>query len=133
MAGAKGSRVVLECPEQLMMTGDPGGITRLISVLCDNAVKYAPPGDEIRFTLKRSGQTVLIETENTAPETLSPEKLKHLFDRFYRADDSRSREGASAGFGIGLAIAQAVAQQHGGDASAQLKNDRLVIRCRIRG
>ena len=101
-------------------------------MLCDNAVKYAPEGDRILLSLRREGHFAVIETENQASDALTAEELKHLFDRFYRADASRSRDSGRAGFGIGLAIAGAVAGHHGGDATASLKNGRITFRCRLR-
>ena len=55
-------------------------------------------------------------------------KLRRLFDRFYRADESREKSG-HGGYGIGLAIASAVAEKHGGRMEAKMQEGRLLIRC----
>ena len=132
MAEAGGRVFKTETPESLMISGDQKGLERLISVLCDNALKYSPEGDTILLRLAAHGGWVTIESENTPADPIPPEKLKHLFDRFYRADEARSKRDGKNGFGIGLAIAQAVAEAHDGDARAWMQGDRLRIQCRLR-
>ena len=133
MTAEAGGRVfTLETPETLTLSGDRKGLERLISVLCDNALKYSPEGDTIRLRLTAKGGWAVIESENTAAEPIPPDRLKHLFDRFYRADEARSKRDGKSGFGIGLAIARAVAEAHGGDTAAWMVNDRLHIRCRCK-
>ena len=73
-------------------------------------MKYAAAGTNISLLLRREGRSAVLQVENKG-ETIPPEKLPHLFDRFYRADDSRT---GGEGFGLGLAIAQSIAQTHGG-------------------
>ena len=132
MAEAASRSFAVDAPERMTVKGDEKGFERLISVLCDNAVKYSPEKDSIRLSLTRKGGYAVIETENTPAEPLSEEKLAHLFDRFYRADEARTKKTEETGFGIGLAIAQAVAQAHGGSAGAFMQNGRIHIQCRIR-
>jgi len=94
---------------------DAEQLRRLLGILLDNAIKYAPADSEIALRLQRSGHHILLEVENGG-EPIPAQHLPHLFERFYRADDSRSDHGS---FGLGLAIAQSIARQHGG-----------IIRCR---
>ena len=82
----------------------------LTDILLDNAVKYAAEGTPIRLLLRQEGRCAALWVENRG-ETIPAEKLRHIFDRFYRADESRS---GGEGFGLGLAIAQSIAQTHGG-------------------
>ena len=127
MAGSKGQSLNVSVPDGLRLDGDEASMTRLISVLCDNAVKYAPEGDTIILKAEAEGRFVRIGTENTMTEPLSDEDCRRLFDRFYRADPSRSKE-KRGGFGIGLAIAAAIAEKHGGKAEAKLiESKRLRI------
>lgn len=78
-------------------------IKQLISILCDNAVKYTTENGIIKISVYKSGKSVCIDVYNDC-EDIEQEKLDMLFDRFYRADSSRSRE--TGGYGIGLSIAQ---------------------------
>lgn len=94
----------------LNISGEHDSLYRLISILLDNAVKYAAPSTPIRLTMDRVGKQVVLTIENQGNQ-IPAEKLPHLFDRFYRADESR---GESAGFGLGLAIAREIVQKHDG-------------------
>lgn len=125
----KSMRVAVE--EGVHVTGDAAALHRLVSILCDNAVKYAPEGDAIAVALQRDRRGVAFTTENGLAAPLSPEALAHLFDRFYRADESRSRD--SGGYGIGLSVARAVAQRHGGRLTVRQSEDGRRIRfiCRL--
>ena len=76
---------------------------RLTGILLDNAVKYAPQGTDIRLTLTHQDRTACLTVENGG-DPIPPEVAAHLFDRFYRADSSRT----GTGFGLGLAIARAI-------------------------
>ena len=112
MAEFAGKALEVKVEPDVHVTGDGAMLGRLVSILCDNAVKYAPEGDTIALTLTRSRKGVLLATDNALREPMSDETLRHLFDRFYRADASRSRE--SGGYGIGLSVARAIAEKHGG-------------------
>lgn len=130
MAEFSGRAVALDVEDGLTLSGDEGMLKRLVSILCDNAVKYAPEGDVIAVRLKRGGKSVLLSTENGLSKPMDDETLRHLFDRFYRADPSRSKE--SGGFGIGLSVARAIAEKHGGTIRAGQKGGRLAFVCSLR-
>ena len=112
MAEFMGKSFRLAVQKDIRLTGDRDALKRLISQLCENAVKYAPEEDTIELSLNQEGHTVRLVSENGLTEPLSPENLKHLFDRFYRPDLSRSRE--SGGYGIGLSMARAIMERHDG-------------------
>lgn len=123
--GGKEMRVTVE--EGLQMTGDRASIQRLISTLCDNAVKYAAAGP-ILARIRGEGRNVILEVSNPVSEPLTKQQCEQLFDRFYRLDPSRNKE-KGGGFGIGLAIAAAVAEKHGGSISAAMEENVLVFTC----
>ena len=100
----------------LTVTGDRAAVQQVVSILLDNAVKYSPEGGEISLRAFRSGRRAVIEVYNTC-EGLDKTDLERLFDRFYRADKSRS--GAVKGSGIGLSIAKAAVETHGGRIRAE--------------
>ncbi len=95
--------------------GDEVEIRQLISILCDNAMKYTDDGGKIKISLYKSGKHIQIDVFNTC-EYVDPDKTERLFDRFYRADSSRSRE--TGGYGIGLSIAKAIVDRHHGKIKA---------------
>ena len=96
------------------LSGDEGQLRRLAVILLDNAVKYAGEHGEVTVTLSEAQGKAQLTVHNTGP-AIPPEQLPHLFERFYRADAARDRE--SGGYGLGLAIAQSIAQSHGGKIS----------------
>lgn len=96
--------------------GDEYAIRQLVSILLDNAIKYATGGSSIAFSLEKAKKGVLIRTSNTC-ENLNPDDLDKLFDRFYRADKSRNT--GTGGFGIGLSVARSIAEGHGGSIQAK--------------
>lgn len=96
--------------------GDEYAIRQLVSILLDNAIKYATGGSSIAFSLEKAKKGVLIRTSN-ACENLNPDDLDKLFDRFYRADKSRNT--GTGGFGIGLSVARSIAEGHGGSIQAK--------------
>ena len=98
----------------LSLTGDCQQLDQLVDILLDNAVKYAAPGGAIRLTLDAAGKNAVLAVENPG-QPIPPEKLPHLFDRFYRVDDARTGAG---GFGLGLAIARQIVQRHKGAITA---------------
>ena len=95
--------------------GDSKSIQRLFSILLDNALKYSQENGEISFSLHKKGKNLHIQVYNTC-EFIDQAQLPHLFDRFYRTDQSRNSE--TGGHGIGLSIAQAIVTAHKGSISA---------------
>lgn len=98
----------------IWVSGDAGLLRQMAGILMDNAVKYTPRGGSITMRLEKTGDKAVLSVHNTG-EAIPPEKLNHLFDRFYRLDDAR----AEGGYGLGLAIAQQIAFQHGGTLKAE--------------
>ena len=131
MAEFQGKAMTAEAEKGLTLRGDRASVQRLLSTLLDNAVKYTPPEGTIRAEARSEGRHAVITVSNDVAEPLSEEQCRRLFNRFYRADDSRNKEKQN-GFGIGLAIAAAIAEKHGGTISAAMKEDRqLVFTCRL--
>lgn len=90
---------------------DLGLVKQAVRILMDNAIKYTPAGGGIRLSVEeREGRAYLSVTDEGIG--ISPEALPHIFDRFYRADESRARQ--TGGSGLGLSIAKWVAERHGG-------------------
>ena len=96
--------------EGLRASGDADKLRQLVSILLDNAIKYAPEHEAIRLTLTGDEKNAHLTVENGG-RPIPAEVIPHLFDRFYRADGSRS---ATEGFGLGLSIAQSIVKEHRG-------------------
>jgi len=99
----------------LQVLGEAEQLRRLVNILLDNAVKYAAANTAIRLTLDKVGKQAVLTVENEGTP-IPAEKLPHLFDRFYRADESR---GEAKGFGLGLAIAREIVHGHRGSINAR--------------
>lgn len=112
-----GKPLEYEIAPDLTVTGDRDKLRRLISILLDNAIKYGADGGTIRLNLQKSDRHAQLVVSNPG-EPIPQDKLPHLFERFYRADDSR---GEKSGFGLGLSIAATVAQEH--KASLRAESD----------
>ncbi len=109
------SVALTECAE-LRVLGDRHRLRQLLLNLTDNAVKYNHPGGTIRMTLRRVQGWAEISVSNTGPG-IPPALQTRVFDRFFRADPAGDR--AAEGCGLGLSIAQGIAQAHGGTIQAR--------------
>lgn len=93
------------------VNADLGLVKQALRILTDNAAKYTPKGGHITIRVeRREAQARLSVTDEG--QGISPEALPHIFERFYRTDESRARQ--TGGAGLGLAIAKWIAQRHGG-------------------
>jgi signal transduction histidine kinase len=133
MAEFSGKSLDLSVPGGIRFYGNEPAMKRLVSVLLDNAVKYSPEGDWIRLVLSREGKKTVLLTENRIDSPLPEETVSRLFDRFYRPDASRARDG-SGGSGIGLSIARAITEKHGGQIHVrQNRNGSILFRAEFPG
>ena len=100
----------------IWVDGDPSAIERLLLILLDNAVKYTPSGGQIHMLCRaeNGNSQILIQDSGIG---IGETELPHIFQRFYRADYARSKD--SGGAGLGLSIAQWIAERHGGTIRAE--------------
>ena len=115
LASAGGKTCILNIEDHLMMTGERAAIQQTVSILLDNAIKYSAAGGRITLTLRcqRKKKKEILVSSSCAPGPLPD--TQRLFDRFYRGNESHSTQD---GTGIGLSIAQATVQAHGGSICA---------------
>lgn len=107
------------------MTLDEKQIKQLISVLMSNAVKYSPENGSIDVKLSNKNGVAQLRVVNDTTYELTKSDMEHLFDRFYRPDKSRSSE--NGGHGIGLSIARAIVEAHGGKISSEMNEDKKFV------
>jgi len=102
--------------ESDLLFADRTMIKQMLRALIDNSVKYTPEGGAIRlgFAADETGATLFVSDDGVG---MDAEHCEHIFERFYRVDQARAR--ATGGMGLGLSIVFAIAQAHGGYASAE--------------
>ena len=128
-AASRGHALTISVEPDLTYRGDEYAVRQLVSILLDNAVKYAPPDTPITVSLERARRGVVLRTVNRCEPSAELDASK-LFDRFYRADPSRSAE--TGGFGIGLSIARGIAEGHHGGISAKVTGDVIEFTAELR-
>ena len=101
----------IQVDEGITVSGDEEALRRVLEILLDNAQKYSSPGGETQVTLHRRGRNHCALTVANQGEPIPPEARRQIFQRFYRADPARSRNGS---FGLGLSIAEGIVAQHHG-------------------
>lgn len=123
-AKAEGKKYAQDIEEGLLLCGERNAILRLLSILLDNAMKYSGEGGEIFLSVRQKRKKIRIEVSNTCdlPEGCD---LERLFDRFYRMDESRASH--TGGTGIGLSMARAIAENHGGTIAAQSGDGKSIL------
>ena len=115
----RGNTVALHLAENLTVEADPEKLARVFSNILKNAASYSYPHTEITISAVKSEHEVIIQFQNSG-EDIPGEALASLFDKFYRADKSRSSD--TGGTGLGLAIAKEIVILHGGTISVSSKN-----------
>lgn len=128
-AALKGVMIDTAIESGLKMTGNTDMITRLVSILADNAVKYSVSGSVIEVNLKKTEKNIEFKIKNTC-ENLPEVPPEKLFDRFYRADSARTQK--KGGYGIGLSAAEAIVRLHKGNIFASYgENNSITFTVRI--
>ncbi|MBE6911540.1 MAG: HAMP domain-containing histidine kinase [Ruminococcaceae bacterium] len=110
--------------DNVFITSNRENIMRIISILLDNAVKYAKQGSTVNVSLNQTEKSREISIENEC-ETLPACEPEKLFDRFYREDSARTQK--SGGYGIGLSAAQALVSLCGGTLQAKYEGSNSII------
>jgi signal transduction histidine kinase len=124
LAETKGLRLIEEIPSDLFIQGNPDHLIRLFLNLLDNAIKYTPPLGQVAIRLQKKEPGVQVTISDTGPG-IPVEHLPYVFQRFYRVEATRTRN--SGGAGLGLAIADEIAREHGGTLKAQSEPGRGTV------
>jgi len=115
-------RVHLNDIDQAMVNGDRDRLKQVFLNLVSNAIQYTPSGGEVFLSLNVLGEQVRVIVRDTGPG-IPPEDLPHIFERFYRAEKSRTRQKVG-GFGLGLSITKWIVEHHGGQIKVESKEGR---------
>ncbi|MCR5624272.1 MAG: HAMP domain-containing histidine kinase [Lachnospiraceae bacterium] len=110
--------------EGIILNSDKKGLSRVVSVLMDNAVKYCDDNGKIKVVLKNKGKKACLSVSNTYVNGKN-EDYKRFFDRFYRADESHNSE--KKGFGIGLSLAESTVQNCKGKIGVSYSNEEITF------
>jgi two-component system OmpR family sensor kinase len=115
-AAEPGRPIVLSGDGPVIVQGDEGRLRQVVANLLANARDHTPPETPVRVQVAADGDQAVIEVADEGPG-LPADASERVFERFFRVDASRAR--ASGGTGLGLSIVAAIAEAHGGHASAE--------------
>lgn len=120
----KGMTCRLELTEPLRCLCDADKLARVFDNLLNNACHYGYPNSEILVAGRREGENIVLTFRN-AGRTIPPEKLKRMFEQFFRLDSARGTDSGNAG--LGLAIAKAIVEAHGGAVWAASAQEQITF------
>jgi histidine kinase len=112
---------VVLAPDLPHILADEGRVIQILTNLTGNALQYTPENGSIQISAKQADRFVQFSIQDTGVG-IPPEQIGHIFDRFYRVDKSRSRR-SGGGSGIGLTIARALVEAHGGRIWAESQGE----------
>lgn len=119
-----GLKLQSDVAENLCIVGNAAQLGQLVSILLDNAIRHSRPEGTIRIDLRREKAHAVLTVSNEGTP-IPAEQQKHLFDRFYRADEART--GEDNRYGLGLAIAKAIVAAHHGRISVSCHDGIIVF------
>jgi signal transduction histidine kinase len=126
-AHEKGVTIEIEThDDDIRLVGDPHRLEQAVQNLASNALRHTPPAGRIRLGASREGEMVKLTVLDTGVG-IPAQHLPHVFDRFYKADQSRSQ----AGSGLGLSIVRAIVERHGGAVSVRSRPGETVFEIQI--
>ena len=116
--------VTINLPQSIIVRSNPDHLTQVLFNLLQNAGRYAPDGGGVSVRAQSLGREVRVSVSNSG-STIPPEDLPRIFDRFYRVDQSRDR--ASGGYGLGLALVKQLIEAAGGEVGAESANGSTTV------
>ena len=123
LAFERGKTLQSTIEEEITLTGNQNQLTQVVAVLLDNALRHTT-GNYIDLTLQKRAHNAVLSVTNDGKE-IPPEKLEHLFDRFYRVDEARNSEDHH--YGLGLSIAKAIVEKHGGSIEVSCSEGKVTF------
>jgi two-component system heavy metal sensor histidine kinase CusS len=121
VAASKDVSIACKCDPAVILRGDAGWVERIILNLADNAIKFTPPGGHVQLKVSRVGPDAILDVADDGIG-IAPDAVPHIFERFYRADPSRSNR--ADGAGLGLSLVKWAVDQHRGSIQVQSTPDK---------
>jgi len=128
VAASKDVSISCNCDPEVILRGDAAWVERIILNLVDNAIKFTPPGGHVQIKVSRVDGDVILDLADDGIG-ITPEAVPHIFERFYRADPSRSNR--ADGAGLGLSLVKWAVDQHRGSIQVQsslARGTRFIVR-----
>lgn len=122
LAQTQNKELIINIQPMLSFCGNDKAIEQLTSILMNNALRYSQSGGQIAVSLIKNNKQIHLKVSNTTKDFVNEESLKYVFDRFYRADNSRNSE--TGGHGIGLSVAKAIVEAHNGKIKAYTEDGK---------
>ena len=119
----KNKKIEFDDSNDVKISADENLIKQLIMILLDNSIKYTPEWGKIQITLEHHGKTTKLEVANDC-DNVENINTSRLFERFYRADESRNKK--KEGYGIGLSIAKSIVDAHKGKINAFITKEKKI-------
>ncbi len=123
LAKQKEIKLNIKTPKKCCVLADKIAIERLLIIILDNAIKYTNKGGNIDLTLECKKRSVILKVKDTGIG-IDKKDLRHIFNRFWRADKSRDHTQPSSGFGLGLSLAKKIVLNHKGTIKVQSKKNQ---------
>jgi two-component system sensor histidine kinase ArlS len=113
-------KFITKVQDDVYTVGDAQLIKQAIRIFVDNSIKYTPPGEPISVSAAMEGDVAKVSVQDSGIG-ISPEDLPHIFDRFFRSDNSRARK--TGGTGLGLSIAKWILDRHNAEVEVLSRED----------
>lgn len=117
-------KIYFNAEENIKLFADPNKLSRVFGNLVKNAINYSQDESDIKINLKKNKNKVLVEVINKGKQ-IPKEKLDKVFEKFYRADSSRTTK--TGGSGLGLAIAKDIVELHNGEITARSSEEETIF------
>jgi len=128
VAFEQGLTIESDITDGIFVSGNPSQLSQVVSILLDNAIRHSRGGNTIAVSL-HTGHKQAVLTVTNFSEPIPAEKLERLFERFYRVDEVRNSEDGH--YGLGLAIAKAITERHGGCIEIKCEDGRVSFKVTI--
>lgn len=128
LAFEHGLTLKTELADNVCLCGLAPELSRLVSILVDNAIRHSSGSSEILIRLEKKRSHAILSVINGSA-AIPPDQLPHLFDRFYRTDETRNSQ--SEHYGLGLAIAKAIVDAHHGKIDVHCHDGLIEFQCRL--